>query len=144
MIDIKAKNKLITENDISELTNQTGKIFPKDYKDFLLKSNGAYFESADIFFGEYDDDINVFEIYSLQYGKSNFSEQNQFNDGILDDGYFNIGRIRGGTICMSLQEKNYGCIYAYYSTAELEFLASSFTEFLEGLIDYKDIQGSNE
>lgn len=141
MIDIKIKNKLITENEISELTNQTGKTFPKDYKDFLLKSNGAYFESSDIFFGEYDDDINVFEIYSLKYGKSNFSEQNEFNDGILDDGYFNIGRIRGGNICMSLQEQNYGSIYAYYSTVELEFLAPSFTEFLEGLIDYKDILG---
>ena len=141
MIDIKIKNKLITENEISELTNQTGKIFPKDYKDFLLKSNGAYFESSDIFFGEYDDDINVFEIYSLKYGKSNFLEHNEFNDGILDDGYFNIGRIRGGNICMSLQEQNYGSIYAYYSTVELEFLAPSFTEFLEGLIDYKDILG---
>lgn len=141
MIDIKIKNKLITENEISELTNQTGKTFPKDYKDFLLKSNGAYFESSDIFFGEYDDDINVFEIYSLKYGKSNFSEHNEFTDGILDDGYFNIGRIRGGNICMSLQEQNYGSIYAYYSTVELEFLASSFTQFLEGLIDYKDILG---
>lgn len=139
MIDIKIKNKLITENEISELTHQIGKTFPEDYKDFLLKSNGAYFDSTNVFFGEYDDDINVFEIYSLQYGKSNFWEQNEFNAGILDDGYFNIGRIRGGSICMSLQEQNYGSIYAYYSAAELEFLTSSFTEFLEGLIDYKDI-----
>lgn len=139
MIDIKIKNEFVTENEISEIENQIGKIFPKDYKDFLLKSNGAYFDSTDIFFGEYDDDINVFEVYSLKYGKSNFLEKNEFNEGILDDGYFNIGRIRGGNICMSLLEQDYGAIYAYYSTAELEFLASSFTEFLEALIDYEDI-----
>jgi hypothetical protein len=66
-------------------------------------------------------------------------EQNEFNAGILDDGYFNIGRIRGGNICMSLQEENYGSIYVYYSAAELEFLTSSFAEFMKGLIDYKDI-----
>jgi hypothetical protein len=53
MIDIKIKNKLITENEISELTHQIGKTFPEDYKDFLLKSNGAYFDSTNVFFGEY-------------------------------------------------------------------------------------------
>ncbi|WP_286920439.1 SMI1/KNR4 family protein [Flavobacterium sp. UBA4197] len=136
MIDITINNKLVTESEISEVESQIGSIFPEDYKAFLLKSNGAYFDSTEVFLGDYDDDINVFEIYSLKYGESNFIENNEFNEGILDEGYFNIGSIRGGNICMSLREENYGVIYVYYSTAELEFAALSFSEFLEELVDY--------
>lgn len=138
MIDITINNKLVTESEISEVESQIGSIFPEDYKAFLLKSNGAYFDSTEVFLGDYDDDINVFEIYSLKYGESNFIENNEFNKGILDEGYFNIGSIRGGNICMSLREENYGVIYVYYSIAELEFAALSFSEFLEELVDYSE------
>ncbi|WP_177733485.1 SMI1/KNR4 family protein [Flavobacterium inviolabile] len=138
MIDITINNKLVTESEISEVESQIGSIFPEDYKAFLLKSNGAYFDSTEVFLGDYDDDINVFEIYSLKYGESNFIENNEFNEGILDEGYFNIGSIRGGNICMSLREENYGVIYVYYSIAELEFAALSFSEFLEELVDYSE------
>ncbi len=39
---------------------------------------------------------------------------------------------------MSLQKENHGAIYVYYSEVELKFVAASFTEFLEGLVDYTD------
>jgi len=56
----------------------------------------------------------------------------------LSEKYINIGYTGTGNICISFQEQNYGAIYVYYSETELELIATSFTEFLNGLVDYSD------
>ncbi|MCI3939505.1 SMI1/KNR4 family protein [Chryseobacterium aahli] len=100
----------------------------------MLKYNGGSPLSYYIYFGEPDDGILLSGFKSIKYGTSLVEKQDY-----LPKNHLSIGYIETGYLAMSLDEKDYGNIFVYYSEAELEFLASSFTAFLEGLVDYTNI-----
>jgi len=54
-------------------------------------------------------------------------------EDVLPQSDIYIGYTLTGPICMSLGE-NYGAIYVLYSDGERVDLASSFTEFVNGLV----------
>lgn len=86
------------------------------------------------FFGEPDDGINFSSFHPIKYGKSLLVEKKDY----LPEKYIGIGLTGTGYLAMSLDEQTYGSIYVHYSEVELKFLATSFTEFTDGLIDYSD------
>ncbi|KMQ70293.1 hypothetical protein [Chryseobacterium koreense] len=88
----------------------------------------------DIYFGFPDDGINLLYFYPLKYGDSEQVGQHDY----LPYKHISIGRFSTGDLAMSLLEDTYGHIYFYYSEVELNFLSSSFTAFVSGLIDYAD------
>ncbi|BAP32479.1 uncharacterized protein CHSO_3442 [Chryseobacterium sp. StRB126] len=134
MIDFEIENKLITSDELHEFEVKTGISLPQDYKEHMLKYNGGSPLSYDLYFGEPDEGILLSGFKSIKYGTS-LVEQKDY----LPPKYLSIGYTETGYLAMSLDEKEYGNIFIYYSEAELALLAPSFTEFLEGLVDYPDL-----
>ncbi len=134
MIDFEIENRLITTDELHEFEIKTGVSLPKDYKEHLLKYNGGSPMSYYLYFGDPDDGILLSGFKSIKYGTSPVEQKDY-----LPPKYLSIGYTETGYLAMSLDEKEYGNIFVYYSEAELTLLASSFTEFLEGLADYTDI-----
>ncbi|MEJ5102685.1 SMI1/KNR4 family protein [Chryseobacterium sp. MYb328] len=134
MIDFEIENKLITSDELHEFEIKTGISLPQDYKKHMLKYNGGSPLSYDLYFGEPDDGILLSGFKSIKYGTS-LVEQKDY----LPPKYLSIGYTETGYLAMSLDEKEYGNIFIYYSEAELTLLAPSFTEFLEGLVDYPNL-----
>lgn len=128
------KNPPITLGDIQEFETATELSLPEDYKADLLKYNGATTESIYIYFGEPDDGINFFYFLPLKYGSSMHVEIIDY----LPEKHILIGCTQTGNLAMSLNDEDYGNVYVYYSEGELTWLASSFTAFVSGLIDYTD------
>ena len=129
-----AENPPITLSDIHEFETSKGIIFPQDYKAHMLQYNGATVESIEVHFGVPDDGINFSYFHPLKYGDSILVDTKDY----LPEKHITIGCTSTGYLAMSLAEDTYGHIYVYYSEGELKFLAASFTEFIEGLIDYED------
>lgn len=134
MINFEIENKLITPQELNEFEIEMELSLPQDYKEYMLKYNGGFPLSYYIYFGEPDDGILLSSFKSIKYGTSLVEKQDY-----LPKNYLSIGHIETGYLAMSLDEKDYGNIFVYYSEADLEFSASSFTEFLDGLVDYTNI-----
>lgn len=132
------RNKLITSEEIREFEAETGLSLPEDYKAHMLQYNGGHASGIDVFFGEPDDGINLSCFLPMKYADSSLVVETK---DYLPEKYISIGLTQTGYLAMSLDEETYGSIYVHYSEAELEFLAASFTEFVNGLIDYSDIFG---
>jgi len=81
-----------------------------------------------------DDGKRLFYFFPIKYAGSLLVEKKDY----LPEKHLNIGTTETGYLSMSLDEEDYGAIDVYYSEAELEFVAASFTEFLNGLVDYTD------
>lgn len=129
-----AENPPITLNDIQEFETAKRLILPEDYKAHMLQYNGATVESIEVYFGVPDDDINFSYFHPLKYGDSILVDTRDY----LPEKHITIGCTSTGYLAMSLAEDSYGSIYAYYSEAELTWLAGSFTAFISGLTDYAD------
>lgn len=114
MIDFEIENKLITPEELSEFEKEIGLPLPQDYKDHMLKYNGGSPLSYYIYFGEPDDGIRLAGFKSIKYGTSLVGKQDY-----LPKNYLSIGYIETGYLAMSLDEKDYGNIFVYYSEAEL-------------------------
>lgn len=128
----KAENQLISRKELKEFETKIGLSLPEDYKAHMLKYNGGSVVNIYLFFGVPDDGINLFGFYPIKYGTTLFVDRKDY----LPENHIGIGRTGTGYLAMSLDEKTYGSIYVHYSEVELEFLAPSFTEFIEGLGDY--------
>ena len=129
-----SKEKDLTPSELIELEKLYSIKLPKSYKEFMIKNNGMrplreYFFKPEI----WDNDIEIFNIFSIKYGSSTFEKYN-INIGLGDypEGKVTIGRSRTGNFSMSVKKDDYGSIYVYYSDGEMHKLASSFSEFLEG------------
>lgn len=134
MITFKRIGELITESDINDFELFIGLTLPDDYKEHMIKYNGGKpVPRRNIYFGDYDDGVGLSRFQSIKHGVDTIDNSHEKSKRYLPENYMNIGYTLTGNLCMSLDEKSYGHIYVYYSDVELEFLASSFTEFIEGL-----------
>jgi hypothetical protein len=131
MIDFRIDNERITEEELNEFEQEIGGTLPEDYRAHMLKYNGGVPSSYYLYFGEPDDDILLSRFKSIKYGTPLVEKQDY-----LPEDYLSIGYTQTGYLAMSLDKNEYGSIFVYYSEAELTKIASSFTEFLEGLVDY--------
>ncbi|MEO4005359.1 SMI1/KNR4 family protein [Flavobacterium sp. CAU 1735] len=133
MIDFRIDNERITAEELNEFEQEIGLTLPEDYRAHMLKYNGGSPFSYYLYFGEPDDGILLFRFKSIKYGDPLVEKQDY-----LPENYLSMGYTESGYLVMSLDENEYGSIFVCYSEAELTKLASSFTEFLDGLVDYTD------
>lgn len=136
MIKFKKNEKKIIIQDIINLESEIGFKFPNDYTKFMLKHNGGKTKSFETYFG--DDEIQLTSFHPIKGNDITVSSSFSVSKEFLPNGFIDIGYVIGGDLCMSLNEKNNGAVFVYYSDGELEFLANSFTEFLEGLKEYPE------
>jgi len=133
MIDFRIENEQITAEDLNEFEKEIGLTLPEDYRAHMLKYNGGLPSSYYLYYGEPDDGILLSGFKSIKYGDSLVEKQDYLPENCLSIGYTETGYL-----AMSLDENEYGSIFVYYSEAELTKIAASFTEFLDGLVDYTD------
>ncbi|THF52852.1 SMI1/KNR4 family protein [Flavobacterium supellecticarium] len=131
MIDFRIENERITVEELNEFEEETGVTLPEDYRVHMLQYNGGSPFSYYLYFGEPDDGILLFRFKSIKYGAPLVEKQDY-----LPENYLSIGYIEAGYLAMSLDKKEYGSIFVYYSEVELTKIAASFTAFLDGLVDY--------
>lgn len=138
MITFKRVKESITESDLVEFESMIGLTLPEDYKKHMLKYNGGKpTPSLGVYFGTPNNSIELSRFHSIKYGSSTIKSRYEDSKRYLPGNHITIGYTITGNLCMSLDEKSYGHIYVYYSDVELEFLASSFTEFINGLNVYE-------
>lgn len=128
----RSENPAISAQELKEFETAIGLVLPEDYKAHMLTYNGGAAACMYLFFGLPDDGINLFGFYPIKYGDTLFVERRNY----LPEKHLAIGRTGTGYLVMSLAENSYGNIFVHYSEVELEFLAASFTEFIDGLTDY--------
>lgn len=149
----------ITLADIEEIEALVGLFLPTEYKEHLLRFNGGRCEPNIFFFNEGERinassihwfyAINPPEYYDLKDSILGYKiEQNRMPKNIVpiacDPG--------GNAICISCGEKDYGFIYFWDHELEIDydeedddnysnlyFLASSFKEFIDGLVTREDM-----
>lgn len=130
-----SENPAISAEELKEFETTIGLVLPEDYKAHMLTYNGGAFVSIYLFFGLPDDGINLLGFYPIKHGDTLLVERRDY----LPEKHLAIGRTGTGYLAMSLDEISYGNIYVHYSEVELEFLAASFTDFIDGLTDYTSI-----
>ncbi|WP_227871732.1 SMI1/KNR4 family protein [Flavobacterium kingsejongi] len=123
----------MTPEELNKFELEIELSLPEDYKAHMLKYNGGTPLSYYFYFGEPEDGIRLSYFFSIEYGALLVEKQDY-----LPKMHISIGKTETGYLSMSLDEENFGAIYVYYSEVELELIATSFTEFLNGLIDYSD------
>lgn len=131
MTEFRIDHKCITQEELREFEEQIQLVLPEDYKAHMLTFNGGSPLTYYIYFGEPDDGINLSGFKPIKYGEDLVEAKDH-----LPQKHLSIGYTETGYLAMSLDQDNYGSIFVYYSEAELKKIASSFTEFLEGLADH--------
>lgn len=132
MIKFKTEEELITEIELEEFEQKlNGLKLPEDYKQHMLKYNGSWTEERYSFKGDGEHVFSSF--HPIKYGSSTMENGLIAREDVLPESDIYIGYTVTGLLCMSLG-KNHGAIYAFFSDGERIDLASSFTEFVEGLV----------
>ncbi len=132
---------------------------PSDYRNFLLTSNGGYTKDNDAFTFYNESDGSGSQLNGL-YGLNlpeddyvndiewNFDEYS-VNDKRIPDNFIFIGYDAGGNqICLGISGKHTGEIWFWDheeeaddgeepSMANMSLIAKTFTDFIEGLYEYK-------
>lgn len=137
MIQFKKRVKFpkITEIELQAFENKIGKKLPYDYRQHMINFNGGKAIGENIYFDLIDDDIIFSHFHALKDPDNNLVLE-RYNVGFsLLDGII-ISNIRGGCLAISLSNQDFGAIYAFYSDTDPFKIANSFTEFIEGLVDY--------
>jgi cell wall assembly regulator SMI1 len=129
----------VTQQDISEFEKSFEVRLPKDYKDFLLETNGGRPEKS--FFPFEDDGFGIGWFYNLKNGKYTLEftlELLWIAEQTIPRNLIPIARGHGADFyCICLDTANYGQIYVWHGNMDVEpfKVANSFSELIEGLTD---------
>lgn len=131
-MEFEIENELITIVELGEFEQKLdGLELPLDYKQHMLKYNGGTtIESYT--YNHKNESIDFYYFLPIKFGSDTMESSLVARENVLPKEDIYIGAILGGALCMSLG-KNYGAIYAFYSDGERIDLASSFSEFVNGL-----------
>lgn len=132
MMNFEIENELITFEELNTFEQKlSGFKLPQDYKEHMLKYNGGGVDETYVWYN--DPDIEFLYFYPIKFEDENMESALIDREGVLPESDIYFGAIRGGALCMTLTG-NTGLIYVLYSDGERIDLASSFTEFVKGLI----------
>ncbi|CAL2080603.1 SMI1/KNR4 family protein [Tenacibaculum sp. 190524A05c] len=132
-MNFKIDEKTITIEEFNQFEALLeGLKFPDDYKSHMLTYNGGYPEGDYVCFKHPEKVIKVDYLHPIKYGDSAM-EYYLMMRNVLPSNQIEIGSIRGGSICISLNQSDYGSISIYYEDVILEKIANSFTDFINGL-----------
>lgn len=127
----------VTESDLSRFTNVFGRILPNDFKEWVLKHNGACPEPAEIKVGaDLSISINSFVSFSEIDSPNVFSTLSMLKHRIQDD-MLPIADDPGGNyiaLRYSKSEKNPDVVFWDHEESEAALavkpIAKSFSEFI--------------
>jgi hypothetical protein len=126
----------ISELELTQFSEELELKLPEAYKLHILENNGGYPEN------EYFKNIHVHYFYAIKKGEYPLEEKISNLKDVLPINYFPFTSDEGGNqVCISLNEEDYGKVYFCpmdMGEVKPEFLANSFTEFLEGLSEDDD------
>ncbi len=138
MIEFDIKESLINSSDLNAFENNIGYKLPLDYKQHMLKYNGGAAKTTGVFFGKVEDDINLYYFHPLKNGSPTLEKMREITQDFLPQNHISIARTETGGISMSLGAQDSGSVFVYYPDQEPMKISNSFTELLEGLVDYGD------
>lgn len=104
---------------------------PQLYKDIIIENNGGVPERS-YFKG------NLVGFESITYGKYPLEEVIEDLEEHLPKGAFPFASYCGQSLCISLNEKDYGTIYFLDETGEYRKVCDSFEQFMEELSEDDD------
>ncbi|CAL2080621.1 SMI1/KNR4 family protein [Tenacibaculum sp. 190524A05c] len=134
-MNFKIDEKTITIEEFNEFeVLLEGLKLPDDYKSHMLTYNGGYPDGDYVCFRNPNRIIELEYFHPIKYG-SDTMEYYLFMRKVLPKNHISIGIISGGRISLSLSELDYGSVYISYEDVIPEKIASSFTEFINGLFE---------
>jgi hypothetical protein len=128
------EEKKITLLELNEFEQNLSLTLPDDYKQHMLKYNGGYPSGENVHFQHPTEIIKVSYLHPIKYGDPTMEEYLYMKD-VLPMNHLSIGAILGGGLSISLDEKNYGNVFIYYSDLNPEKIANSFSNFINGLFE---------
>ncbi len=133
---MKFKNteKKITQEDLNLFLLEKDLTLPNSYKSYILKNNGGKPEK------EFISGIKIHYFHPIKYGKYSLEEVLIDFKDVLPKGFFPFADDGGGNpLCISTNEEDFGKIYIYFTDdGQIDFLASSFEELINGLTENDD------
>ena len=142
MLQIEPNNTENVAEHIIKLENDLNIVLPEDYKQFLIKYNGGWTPETEIYFNDFDYEINGFNGVNKAKGASNFyyrienavdKIRNDFFED-LENGYLNIGSDLGSFYYINIETNSdkYGSIYFMDEDREdFIYVCSSFKELTQ-------------
>ena len=122
----------VSIEEINEIENSLGISLPQSYREIMSQYNGGYpekefFRGATVLF------------LSFKYGGPLQIEPKIYKlKDFFPEGFFPFCSYQSAFACISLNEDDYGKIFAIEETGDIELLCDSFDEFLEELSDDSD------
>ena len=136
MITFTPRYQLINLFEIREFENKLGLSLPEDYKTHMLQYNGGRPEGHNVFFNTSNDKISLGYFHPIKYGCSTVEKIYELTHDFLPKNHVSIGDTHTGYLNMCLDQNDYGAVYLYHSNKKERKIANSFTEFVNGLVDY--------
>ena len=142
MLQIEPNNTENVAEHIIQLEKDLNIVLPEDYKQFLIKYNGGWTPGTEIYFNDFDYEINGFNGVNKAKGASNFyyrientvdKIRNDFFED-LENGYLNIGSDLGSFYYINIETNSdkYGSIYFMDEDREdFIYVCSSFKELTQ-------------
>ena len=142
MLQIEPNNTENVAEHVIKLENDLNIVLPEDYKQFLIKYNGGWTPETEIYFNDFDYEINGFNGVNKAKGASNFyyrienavdKIRNDFFED-LENGYLNIGSDLGSFYYINIETNSdkYGSIYFMDEDREdFIYVCSSFKELTQ-------------
>ena len=142
MLQIEPNNTENVAEHIIKLEKDLNIVLPEDYKQFLIKYNGGWTPGTEIYFNDFDYEINGFNGVNKAKGASNFyyrienavdKIRNDFFED-LENGYLNIGSDLGSFYYINIETNSdkYGSIYFMDEDREdFIYVCSSFKELTQ-------------
>jgi SMI1 / KNR4 family (SUKH-1) len=141
----------LSEERLEEFEEFLGTILPEDYRKFLLRHNGPIVEPTSFGSSEGEELSSIEGCFYGLVAAEEYDLEKVFmeNRDELPDGCLAIACDGcGNEVCLALTEKEMGKIYFYNHEADdhetavgdMELVADTFDEFLQGLHEYQDVQ----
>lgn len=140
----------ISPIEFDKFISTHGLTLPKSYTEFIQSNNGGYPDKSTFyaeslglafeidFFYAIDSnyqDKDVLESLDDLVTVNEIIDEYQIEEKALPSFLYPFGQNSGGaTYCISTRDRDFGVIYLHYwDGSDLQFIAHSFIEFLEGL-----------
>jgi len=133
-MELYESDKPLSKKEIKDFENLIGFELPNSFKEFYFKANGGVLDPDRFFNG-----IHVQVFLPIKYGEDPIEEQMKYlvESKLLSVGYLPFAYSNGSArFCLDLRTENYGVVYLLrMDSYELEYIASDFALFLDGLIE---------
>ena len=146
------KNDLSAHSFLGAVEEMWGFNLPKDYRDFLLKTNGGIPEKNTFYFYDKSNESSIDEFFGVKKGfNNNILLKQKYAGDRVPENFLPIAReALGNLILLSVKNADRGKIYFWDHEMEaddgevpdysnLTLIANSFEEFIASLRDEEDL-----